>query len=227
MWGEAVEALKELGRVISYDRRGCTRSERPEPYEKTSVSEQANDAAALLEALSATPALVIGRSYGGGVAIDLALRYPDHVRALVLLEADPPRSLSPEVARWNEDLSARVEAAASAGMEKVAEALIAGVLGVARWEGFPDQVRQMFTDNGPAILAELRGGSLDVDPSALATIYQPTLLVAASDSPEPFRLGTARMAAAIPNSREVLVGGGHLVNPADPSVLNLVREVLR
>jgi pimeloyl-ACP methyl ester carboxylesterase len=30
---------------------------------------------------------VIGRSYGGETAIDLALRYPDRVRALALLEA--------------------------------------------------------------------------------------------------------------------------------------------
>lgn len=88
MWADAVAELARLGRVIAYDRRGCTRSERPEPYERTSVAEQADDAAALLDALAAVPAVVIGRSYGGAVAIDLALRYPDRVRALVLLEGD-------------------------------------------------------------------------------------------------------------------------------------------
>ena len=30
-WGEAAETLSGLGRVIVYDRRGCTRSELPEP----------------------------------------------------------------------------------------------------------------------------------------------------------------------------------------------------
>lgn len=35
-----------MGRVISYDRRGCGRSERPDPYERTSVAEQADDAGA-------------------------------------------------------------------------------------------------------------------------------------------------------------------------------------
>ena len=76
MWADAVEALARLGRVIVYDRRGCTRSERPEPYERTSVAGQADDAAALLDALAARPAVVIARSYGGAVAIELALRYP-------------------------------------------------------------------------------------------------------------------------------------------------------
>ncbi len=53
-------------------------------------------------------------------------------------------------------------------------------------------------------------------------IDKPTLLVAASDSPEAFRQVTELMAAAIPNSRTSLVGGGHIVNPAEPSVLSFV-----
>ena len=43
----AIEDLSGLGRVIVYDRRGCTRSERPDPYE-TSVAQHGDDAAALL-----------------------------------------------------------------------------------------------------------------------------------------------------------------------------------
>ena len=75
MWAEAVEKLARLGRVIAYDRRGCSRSERPEPYERTRVADHADDAAGLLDALDAAPAVVIGRSYGGTVAMDLALRW--------------------------------------------------------------------------------------------------------------------------------------------------------
>jgi esterase len=71
--------------TVVYDRRGSFRSGRPEPY-VTSVHEHADDAAALIDALAAAPAIVIGRSYGGEIAVDLALRYPDRVRALALLE---------------------------------------------------------------------------------------------------------------------------------------------
>jgi esterase len=87
-WADAAKELARLGRVITYDRRGCARSERPVPYERTSIAEQTDDAATLLDALAATPAVVIGRSYGGTVAVDLAIRYPKLVRALVLLEPD-------------------------------------------------------------------------------------------------------------------------------------------
>jgi esterase len=73
VWGPGVDELAARGRTIVYDRRGCSRSERPEPY-VTNVHEHADDAAALIDALGAAPAVVIGRSYGGETAIDLALR---------------------------------------------------------------------------------------------------------------------------------------------------------
>ena len=84
VWGDAVEVLATRGRTIVYDRRGSSRSERPEPY-VTNVHEQADDAAALIDALAASKAIVIGRSYGADIVVDLALRYPDRVRALALL----------------------------------------------------------------------------------------------------------------------------------------------
>jgi pimeloyl-ACP methyl ester carboxylesterase len=62
-FADAVTELAKLGRVTAYDRRGCARSERPEPDKRTSVAEH-TDAAALLDALEATPAIVTGRSCG-------------------------------------------------------------------------------------------------------------------------------------------------------------------
>jgi pimeloyl-ACP methyl ester carboxylesterase len=227
MWEEAVEELARLGRVIAYDRRGCTRSERPEPYERTSVGEQADDAAALLDAVAAAPAVVIGRSYGGAVAIDLALRYPDRVLALVLLEGDA-LGLSPVGLEWTKGIRDRLrEVAAQDGVDAVYEALIGDVMGEDAWDSFPDQVRRILTPNGPALLAEL--GYVDEpmpDAAAFATIDKPALLIAASESPPEQRDMTEAMADALPNARTSLVGGGHLIDPAAPEVLAFVEEVL-
>lgn len=224
LWTDAAAKLARLGRAIAYDRRGYGRSERPEPLEPMSVARHADDAAALLEALKATPAVVIARSYGGEVATDLALRYPKRVRALVLLEAAPV-SLLPAAADWTRALRDRLRAVAQqAGADAVGEALV-GELGAA-WNSLPRQVRQIFTHNGPAVLADLEGEWLQADPAALASIHQPVLLVAATDSPPELRDPNEVMADAIPDARTVLVGGGHLIDPADDVVLAFLEEVL-
>ncbi|MGZ5336313.1 MAG: alpha/beta fold hydrolase [Solirubrobacterales bacterium] len=227
MWEDAVEELARLGRVIAYDRRGCTRSERPEPYERTSVAEQADDAAALLEALEAAPAVIIARSYGGAVAIDLALRYPDRVRALALLEGDA-LGLSRSGLEWTKAIRDRLRAvAAEQGIDAVYEAQVGEVFGEDAWDSFPDEVQEILTRNGPALLAELAYVDEEhPDAAALATIDKPALVVAAADSPQAQRDMSDAMAAALPNARPALVAGGHLIDPAAPEILAFVEELV-
>jgi pimeloyl-ACP methyl ester carboxylesterase len=219
LWSEAIEKLARLGRVIAYDRRGCSRSERPEPYERTSVREHADDAAALLDALGATPAIVIGRSYGGTVAMDLAIRHPGRVRAVAALEADAPRELAPGTAAWLDELAGRLE-----GAEQPGELLIDAIFEPGTWGAIPEALRRVLIENGPALRAEIRGEWwLDADP---ATLRQPVLLVAANDSRPELREPSEALAAVIPNARLARVDGGHLIDPAAPEVLAFVEDVL-
>lgn len=57
LWTDA--ALGRLGRCLIYDRRSFGRSERPEPFVTSDLDDQVRDAAALLKAYQATPAVVI------------------------------------------------------------------------------------------------------------------------------------------------------------------------
>jgi pimeloyl-ACP methyl ester carboxylesterase len=221
VWGDAVPELAAHGRCIVYDRRGSFRSERPEPYETTDVSDHADDAAALLDALSATPAIVIGRSYGGEIALDLARRYPTKVTALALLEP-AVLSLDPEATAWAQSHVDKVLEAGAKDISSVAEVHLRPVVGDEAWESFPTELKEMFTGNGPAILAELRGRPLDLTAQELAEINQPTLIVSAKDSPEAFRRVDGVLADALPNSETVLIEGGHFINPAHPAVLEFV-----
>ena len=223
MWPDAaIDELARLGRVIVYDRRGCSRSERPEPFE-TSVVQQAEDAASLLEVLGATPAVVIGRSYGGEVALELALRHRDHVRALALLEGFP-RSLDAEVATFAASVDRAVKEAAAVVPSRAAEALHRQVLGE-RWDQYPDKLRAMFIANSPAVLAEARGAWLETSEAELAGLDVPTLLVAAASSPPAFRRGTERTAAVLPDARVAFIEGDHLIDPGTPEVLRFIGEV--
>lgn len=225
VWSDAVERLADRGRVIAYDRRGCGRSERPQPYVATSVAEHANDAAALLAALTDAPATVIGRSYGGSVALDLALRHPDRVGAIVLLEPGV-LELSAAYDSWFERCRERIRSVATShGSGAVAEALFAEVLGEGAWESLPAELREVATGNGPAIIAEIEGGEQRVDAATLATVGAPALVVIADDSPPEFRDVAAAIAGALPRARIARVAGGHLIDPAGPEVLDFIAGV--
>jgi pimeloyl-ACP methyl ester carboxylesterase len=84
-WAPTVDALAPHARVIVYDRRGYGESGAPEVYERTSVPEQTEDAAALIEELDAAPAIVAGADFGALVCLDLLLRHRPLVQAAVLL----------------------------------------------------------------------------------------------------------------------------------------------
>jgi pimeloyl-ACP methyl ester carboxylesterase len=73
-------------RLVSYHRRGFAGSTHPDrPF---SIAEQAADCRVLLRTLGIDRAHVVGHSYGGVIALQLALDAPEMVHSLALLE--PP-----------------------------------------------------------------------------------------------------------------------------------------
>ena len=80
---------------ITYDNRGSGRS--GAPLRPTSMAELAADAAGLLRELGVESAHVCGLSMGGMIAQELAIRFPERVRGLVLGGTTPggPRAARP------------------------------------------------------------------------------------------------------------------------------------
>jgi pimeloyl-ACP methyl ester carboxylesterase len=88
-WFEPLaELLAERFTVITYDRRGNSRSPRPDGWTSTSVAEQADDAALLLSSLHLCPAIIFGNSFGATILLELVVRHPRAVRRAVVHE--PP-----------------------------------------------------------------------------------------------------------------------------------------
>jgi pimeloyl-ACP methyl ester carboxylesterase len=223
-WGDArnwrfvVPGLAESFRVVVYDRRGHSRSQRPDT--PGSVDEDGDDLAALLEALDLAPAHVVTNSYGGNIALRLATRRPEVFRSLSchepplfsLLEDDPQsRELLQQGARSDQAVGRRIaqgdhEGAARQFVEEVA-------FGPGAWEReLPPELRAIFVNNAPTYLDELEDPSqLWADEAALAQLELPVRLTQGSESPPTFPAVIDRLVELIPRvSREIIEGAAHV-----------------
>jgi 3-oxoadipate enol-lactonase len=83
LFARSIPLLSKDREVIAFDNRGVGRTDKPDvPY---TIEMMADDAAGLLKALDVRRADVLGASMGGRIAMDLAIRYPDMVRGLILV----------------------------------------------------------------------------------------------------------------------------------------------
>jgi pimeloyl-ACP methyl ester carboxylesterase len=231
LWADAAQRLADHGRCFIYDRRGFGRSGRHKPFTATDLVDQVADAAGLLDVLAAGPAVVIGRSTGGQIALELARQRPDRVRALVLLEP-ALFTVDPVAEAWASRVRERVLATTVADPALASEAVIREALGNAFWTELPAELRDVFAEASPAVLAEIHGRGLDLseDPlrltaEELATLDQPTLVIAAQESPEALRLVADKLAVALPRARRAIVTGGHLIDPAGDPVLRFLADL--
>jgi 3-oxoadipate enol-lactonase len=202
-WGSATEELARVGRVIAYDRRGYARSE-GEPVR--SMPTHTADAAAILEHLATPPAVVVGTSAGAAIAVDLAVRRPDLVQAVIAHEF--PWRFSRHIPS-----AAQIRALAKIGslilrgrQSDAAEVLLRSAYtycdGGSAWDDFPEEWRRAGRENASAVLADFRN-SIGVYPSAkdLATVDVPVVCTYGARSPDNMARLVRLLAAAIPTAR--------------------------
>jgi len=75
--------LTEIAQVVYYDHRGNGRSDEG-PRERWNLDQWADDLRTLCDVLGIVRPIVFGASFGGFVALNYALRHPDHPARLVL-----------------------------------------------------------------------------------------------------------------------------------------------
>jgi pimeloyl-ACP methyl ester carboxylesterase len=113
--------------LILHHRRGYAGSSRAS--RQVSVARHASDCRALLHHLGMERAHVVGHSYGGIVALQLALETPDVVHSLALLE--PGLMVGASAQGYRESLARGVERYREAGAEVVVDEFLQ-----ARWPGY-------------------------------------------------------------------------------------------
>lgn len=223
MWDAQVAAFLPQYQVIRYDLRGFGQS--PMPAGRFAHYE---DLRGLLDFLQVQQAAVVGLSYGGQVALDFTLAYPERVTALVM---GAPATIggsepSPAIQQFGEEEEAFLEAGDLAG---------ATALNVRMWVDGPFRTAEQVD---PAIrdlvyTMQLQAFSLPMPadvavdrltPPAverLSEVHVPTLILAgALDVAGVIELAE-QLAAEIPGAQKVILPGvAHMINLEQPAKFN-------
>jgi pimeloyl-ACP methyl ester carboxylesterase len=223
-WEPVVPGLAEHFRVVSYDRRGHSDSERLSG--QGHFSEDVADLAALIEQLGIAPAWVVGNSSGAAMTVKLAAARPEVLRGIVvhepplfgLLDAGSPEARAVAAIETGPlaEVGQRIAMGDHAG---AAEQFVEQVaLGPGSWVQLPDAMRAMMAANAPTYLDELHDIEWKVvDPTRLARYGGPALLTSGDQSPPMFQPIERRLAQLLPQAkRRTYAGAGHIPHVTHP-----------
>ena len=215
----AADLLADEFAVVTYDRRGNSRSPRPTGWTTTSVAEQADDAAGLIDALDLAPAVVFGASAGGLIALDLMIRHPAVVRAGVVQEPslfsllpDPMIALAPRRALLEEALR-------TGGRRAAIEVLMRYLNDDAVFAAIPGEILERMLGNADTILSIESPGFASWQPKTedLTSLTAPIALMFANETLPAYKEVTLALAKLL-NAEVVIVPGRHgfyLYRPQD------------
>lgn len=228
LWDAQRAALAPAARVITPDLRGFGAS--PPAEGVLSMREYATDLKNLLNEIRATPAVIMGLSMGGYVALAFAALFPDAVSALILCNTRAA-SDSAEARAARLENARRVEIE---GVWPVVGGMLDGMTSASSRQSDPGlnaRVEAMMRRQPAAgVAAALRAMAERPDRSALlAGLRMPVLVITGSHDTLIPPAESEAMAAALPNGRLASIpGAGHLTCLEDPDAFNgLVLEFLR
>jgi pimeloyl-ACP methyl ester carboxylesterase len=199
----------------------------PAASERYTYELHRDDVLALIERQPG-PVHLVGHSYGAGVVLLAALRAPDRVRSLTLIEP-AFGSLLPEAGvGLAEEKATRVAALSRVrelvGAEKhpeAAEAFIDWVQGGGGgFARLPENVRQGLLDNARTLGPTIAGSQPDVSPASLRGLRVPSLVVIGEQTRGFYRLIGEVTASGVPGARLAkLPGCSHMTIVENPAAM--------
>ena len=223
MWDAQVEAFSDVYQVIRFDLRGFGRSNMP-----SGAFSNYEDIRALLDYLEIKSVYLLGISFGGLVALDFALVYPDYVKALVLGAPSVSGAIPTERIR-------RFWEAEDAAMEK-GDLEGATELNLRLWVDGPHrevnqvsrEVRKLVREMQLAIFKKEipdDAEEIDLEPPAIERLGEVRVpvqvIVGRLDLEEKLELAN-RLVREIPDCQKIVIPGvAHMLNMEKTNVFNL------
>lgn len=224
-WAPAVALLADRYQVVTWDRRGHSRSQAGEG--PGSRAEDAADLAALIEHLGDQPVHVVGNSYGAIVTLTLVTSRPDLVVTAAchepplfsLLGGTTDHAIALAIATIDQRLHTVATMIEAGDHRGAAEYFIENVaLGPGTWAQLPEAFRALAVVNAPTYLDELADPTaLFIDNAALAATTVPLLLTHGTESPPLFHAIIRELAVLAPTAQvDTYNGAGHLPHASHP-----------
>jgi len=237
-WDSQFAALSGSFRTLAYSRR-CAYPNQRKDYENSTVGNNADDLARLLLARNASPAHLIGHSYGAFIALYCALKNPALVQSLVLVEPHVPTLLARDPQNRGEAFSLllrrpllafgalrglsslkSVARAADEGLdERAVELFFASVEGEREaYSRLPGQIRSMLVANAGTI-KEVMTKAPEFTVREAKMIQAPTLVISGENTTKVLVFVAKELSKSIPKVRAVKVSNSahfpHFENPAE------------
>jgi pimeloyl-ACP methyl ester carboxylesterase len=203
MWQGVVEALADRYQVVTWDIRGHGWSDSPDAPAAYSKDLTLGDMAALLDAVGAERAVLMGHSLGGYLSLAFHVAHPERVRALVLVGTGPGYRNAEARAGWNRQAAERARFFETHGIEGYeSESLHGNRHASAR--GLALAARGILAQHDGSVMEDL------------PNIRVPTLIVVGADD-APFLGAADYMEKRIAGSRKVVIpNAGHTPNVEQP-----------
>jgi pimeloyl-ACP methyl ester carboxylesterase len=208
MFRPNLAAASAGNQVVTWDILGHGGSDYPADPERYGADSALADMAALLTALGVERAVLGGHSLGGYLSLGFALRYPERVAGLVLIDTGPGFRNDAARADWNDRAhrtAGRLEEQGLAALGSSAE-LHSGEHRDA--SGLVHAARQTLTQRDSHVL------------EGLPDIRVPALVIVGAQD-KPFLAAADYMAAKIPQARKTVIPDtGHAPNVSQPAIFN-------
>lgn len=220
-WDAVVPGLARSWRVVTYDRRGHSQSERPPAPER--IDADVHDLAGLIRHLQAGPSHIVGSSSGASIVLNLAMTHPELFATLTVHE--PPLlgllGAMPAAMEVKARLAAVMARLQRGDVEGGAEEFMETVAtGPGAWQAMPEATRRKLLFNAQTFVDELNDAeAFWLDLSALSRFDRPALLTQGEQSLPYFAPIMDLLAGALPAARRHTFGGAkhvpHLSHPEE------------
>jgi pimeloyl-ACP methyl ester carboxylesterase len=225
VWLAQLQALAMRARCIAYDQRYFGIIDWPKDGPQYSVATHADDLAGFVEEVVKCPAHIVGHSYGGGVALAMAVATPDWVKSLCLYEPAgmpsaiiDPKHLS-SIANEQRGMAPVADAAAQEKLSAVKQA--------AEWlekipgcfNSLPRELQQTILENAHTLKQHFSAAPSKVTCADLHAVSAPVTLMWGADTRPYFAVYANAIRQCLADVEVVVLSGARHFAPFRDSYL--------